>query len=148
MAISNANTMIVYDADKMGLAQLYQLRGRVGRSDRISYAYLMYDKDKVTMVMDHFAPNKDIKAFLHEDSELLPEEGVNIQLFFTDESADEPVISNMARKLDADFSISWAKLEDFRSHVYGSLVINIKEEDKEKITAYLDEVKVLWEVLN
>ena len=93
-------------------------------------------------------PNKDIKAFLHEDSELLPEEGVNIQLFFTDESADEPVISNMARKLDADFSISWAKLEDFRSHVYGSLVINIKEEDKEKITAYLDEVKVLWEVLN
>ncbi|MBQ1775081.1 MAG: methionine ABC transporter ATP-binding protein [Erysipelotrichaceae bacterium] len=93
-------------------------------------------------------PNKDIKAFLHEDSELLPEEGVNIQLFFTDESADEPVISNMARKLDADFSISWAKLEDFRSHVYGSLVINIKEKDKEKITAYLDEVKVLWEVLN
>ena len=93
-------------------------------------------------------PNKDIKAFLHEDSELLPEEGINIQLFFTDESADEPVISNMARKLDADFSISWAKLEDFRSHVYGSLVINIKEEDKEKITAYLDEVKVLWEVLN
>ena len=93
-------------------------------------------------------PNKDIKAFLHEDSELLPEEGVNIQLFFTDESADEPVISYMARKLDADFSISWAKLEDFRSHVYGSLVINIKEEDKEKITAYLDEVKVLWEVLN
>ena len=93
-------------------------------------------------------PNKDIKAFLHEDSELLPEEGVNIQLFFTDESADEPVISNMARKLDADFSISWAKLEDFRSHVYGSLVINIKEEDKEKITVYLDEVKVLWEVLN
>ena len=93
-------------------------------------------------------PNKDIKAFLHEDSELLPEEGVNIQLFFTDESADEPVISNMARKLDADFSISWAKLEDFRSHVYGSLVINIKEEDKEKITAYLDEAKVLWDVLN
>ena len=93
-------------------------------------------------------PNKDIKAFLHEDSELLPEEGVNIQLFFTDESADEPVISNMARKLDADFSISWAKLEDFRSHVYGSLVINIKEEEKEKITVYLDEVKVLWEVLN
>ena len=85
---------------------------------------------------------------MHEDSELLPEEGVNIQLFFTDEPADEPVISNMARKLDADFSISWAKLEDFRSHVYGSLVINIKEEDKEKITAYPDEVKVLWEVLN
>ena len=47
MDISNANTMIVYNADKMGLAQLYQLRGRVGRSSRQGYAYLMYEKDKV-----------------------------------------------------------------------------------------------------
>ena len=47
MDISNANTMIVYDADRMGLAQLYQLRGRVGRSSRQGYAYLMYEKDKV-----------------------------------------------------------------------------------------------------
>ncbi|MFC4804004.1 transcription-repair coupling factor [Filifactor villosus] len=47
MDISNANTMIVYDADKMGLSQLYQLRGRVGRSSRQGYAYFMYEKDKV-----------------------------------------------------------------------------------------------------
>ena len=45
--IPNANTMVVLDADKCGLAQLYQLRGRVGRSNRIAYAYLMYQKDKV-----------------------------------------------------------------------------------------------------
>ena len=44
--ISNANTIIMNDADKMGLSQLYQLRGRVGRSNRIGYAYLMYQKDK------------------------------------------------------------------------------------------------------
>lgn len=45
--ISNANTLIIYDADCFGLSQLYQLRGRVGRSNRIAYAYLMYDKHKM-----------------------------------------------------------------------------------------------------
>lgn len=45
--ISNVNTMIIHDADKMGLSQLYQLRGRVGRSNRTAYAFLMYRRDKV-----------------------------------------------------------------------------------------------------
>jgi transcription-repair coupling factor (superfamily II helicase) len=45
--IPNVNTIIIHDADKFGLAQLYQLRGRVGRSSRIAYAYLTYQKDKV-----------------------------------------------------------------------------------------------------
>lgn len=45
--IPNANTLIIERSDTLGLSQLYQIRGRVGRSDRISYAYLMYDKSKV-----------------------------------------------------------------------------------------------------
>lgn len=45
--IPNVNTLIVHDADKMGLSQLYQLRGRVGRSNRIAYAYFTYKRDKV-----------------------------------------------------------------------------------------------------
>ncbi len=45
--ISNANTIIINDANHMGLSQLYQLRGRVGRSQRNAFAYLMYKKDKV-----------------------------------------------------------------------------------------------------
>ena len=45
--IPNVNTLIVHDADRMGLSQLYQLRGRVGRSNRVAYAYFMYQRDKV-----------------------------------------------------------------------------------------------------
>ena len=45
--ISNVNTMIIHDADQMGLSQLYQLRGRVGRSNRTSYAFLMYRRNKM-----------------------------------------------------------------------------------------------------
>jgi len=45
--IPNANTIIVIDADKFGLSQLYQIRGRVGRGNKIAYAYLMYKKEKV-----------------------------------------------------------------------------------------------------
>lgn len=45
--ISNVNTMIIHDSDRMGLSQLYQLRGRVGRSNRTAYAFLMYKRDKL-----------------------------------------------------------------------------------------------------
>ncbi len=45
--IPNANTMIIMDSDRYGLSQLYQLRGRVGRTNRMAYCYLMYHKDKV-----------------------------------------------------------------------------------------------------
>jgi len=45
--ISNVNTMIIADADRLGLSQLYQLRGRVGRTNRTAYAFLMYKRDKL-----------------------------------------------------------------------------------------------------
>ncbi|WP_078556487.1 transcription-repair coupling factor [Bacillus alkalicellulosilyticus] len=45
--IPNVNTLIICDADRMGLSQLYQIRGRVGRSNRVAYAYFTYQKDKV-----------------------------------------------------------------------------------------------------
>ncbi len=47
MDISNANTMIIHDADSLGLSQLYQLRGRVGRSNRTAYAFMMYKRGKL-----------------------------------------------------------------------------------------------------
>ena len=47
MDISNVNTIIIHDADQLGLSQLYQIRGRVGRSNKIAYCYLMYNKGKI-----------------------------------------------------------------------------------------------------
>ncbi len=47
MDISNVNTLIIQDSDRFGLSQLYQLRGRVGRSGRVAYAFLMYSRNKL-----------------------------------------------------------------------------------------------------
>ena len=92
-------------------------------------------------------PNKDVKAFLQEESTLLPEQGINIQLFFTESNNNDPVISMMSRDLDINVGIVWGKLEDFRKNVYGSLVINIKKEDEERVIEYLNKKQVGWEVL-
>lgn len=92
-------------------------------------------------------PTEDIKKFLGEEGQVLPTTGVNVQLFFTDDSSDEPVITEMARELGIDFSICWAKLEEFRENVYGSLILNIQENDKEKVFKFLESKNVSWEVL-
>ena len=63
------------------------------------------------------------------------------------EGSNEPVITQMARELGKDFSICWAKLEDFRENVYGSLVLNIDEADREQVCNFLSSKKVAWEVL-
>lgn len=60
--IENANTIIIYDADRFGLAQLYQLRGRVGRSDRQAYCYCFYGKNK-EITEDATSRLKAIKEF-------------------------------------------------------------------------------------
>ncbi len=90
---------------------------------------------------------KEIRDFLREGSENLPKYGVNIQLFFNGENNMDPTVTDMARTLDTNFSICWAKLEDFRDDVYGSLVINVDEKDRERVLNFLNERKILWEVL-
>ncbi len=60
--IPNANTMIIHDADRFGLAQLYQLRGRVGRSQRQAYCYCFYKKSK-EITKEAFQRLKAIKEF-------------------------------------------------------------------------------------
>lgn len=93
-------------------------------------------------------PSPDIKKFLGEEGNALPETGTNIQLFFMDSTSDEPIITEMARDLGIDFSICWGKLEEFRTNVFGSLVINVKNEDKQQVLNYLANKSVRWEVLD
>ncbi len=89
----------------------------------------------------------EIRSFLRDGSELLPQSGVNIQLFFLDEGSEKPVVTQMARELGQDFSICWAKLEDFRENIYGSLVLNIRESDLGRVGDFLNREGVDWEVL-
>ena len=93
-------------------------------------------------------PEISLKKFLgEEDDEILPEEGVNIKLFFPSDSSENSLITKMARDLEIDFSIVWGKLEKFRSEVLGGLVINIKEKDKDKVIKYLKSKDILLEVI-
>ncbi|MFU0824971.1 methionine ABC transporter ATP-binding protein [Clostridium sp.] len=91
-------------------------------------------------------PSEDLQNLLGEE-EVLPEEGVNIKLFFPKELSENSVITAMARELNIDFSIVWGKLEKFSVGVLGSLVINVSECDKDNICRYLDKKHVHWEVI-
>ncbi|MDU5105419.1 MULTISPECIES: methionine ABC transporter ATP-binding protein [unclassified Clostridium] len=93
-------------------------------------------------------PGVSLKKFLGEEEDLLPNKGINIKLFFPSTSSENALITKMARDLNVDFSIVWGKLEKFREDILGNLVINIEEEDKDKVIAYLQERDVVLEVLN
>lgn len=93
-------------------------------------------------------PGISLKKFLgDQEDDTLPESGVNIKLFFPSTSSENALITKMARDINVDFSIVWGKLEKFRDSVLGSLVINIKEEDQEKIINYLNEKNIILEVI-
>ncbi len=91
---------------------------------------------------------REIRDFLREESDKLPTCGVNLKLFFFGEGNQRPIVTQMSQELHTDFNICWAKLEDFREDVYGSLVLNMKEEDLEKACAFLDSKNVTWEVVS
>lgn len=92
-------------------------------------------------------PGVSLKKFLGEEDELLPADGVNIKLFFPSNSSENSLITKMARELEIDFSIVSGKLEKFRNEVLGGLVINIRQEDKDKVLKYLENKDILLEVI-
>ena len=91
-------------------------------------------------------PDACLKKLLGEE-EVLPEDGVNIRIFFPKERSQQSIITSMARELDIDFSIVLGKLEKFRENVLGSLVINTSEENRKNICDFLDKESMAWEVI-
>ena len=91
---------------------------------------------------------REIRDFLREESDKLPTTGVNLKLFFFGEGNQRPIVTQMSQELHTDFNICWAKLEDFREDVYGSLVLNMREEDLDKACKFLDSKDVTWEVIS
>lgn len=91
-------------------------------------------------------PTKEMRSFLGEE-DTLPETGVNIRLVFPRATSDQPFVAKMARTVDVDFNIAWGKLEKIRDGVIGSLVINVDKNDYNRITNYLEEQSIHWEVL-
>ena len=91
-------------------------------------------------------PDEKMKEFLGE-TEVVPEDGVNIKIYFPKDNAFQSFITKMARELDMDFNIVWGKLEEINSHIVGNMVINIKDEDRLVVTNYIKEHDIVWEVL-
>ena len=93
-------------------------------------------------------PNPDIRQFLGGIPDVLPKQDVNVQLFFPDEkTSSDHVITDLAREKDLSFSIVWGKIENFRNNALGSLVINVKEQDLDAVSSYLDAHHVRWEIM-
>ena len=99
-------------------------------------------------VEEVFVKPKDSLKSLLSEKEILPEEGVNIKIFFNREQSQKSIITAMARELNIDFSIAWGKLEKYREDVLGSLVINVKDEYKDKVIKYLENNSICLEVIN
>ena len=83
-------------------------------------------------------PNEDIMEFLGRTDENLPDSGRNIRVFFTENAEKVMLITNMARDLNVNFSICRADMTDFRGRIMGSLVLNVDDDDADRVLKYLD----------
>ncbi len=91
-------------------------------------------------------PDTKMKEFLGE-SEVVPQNGVNIKLYFPKDNTSQSFITSMARKLDMDFNIVWGKLEEINGHIVGNIVFNIENENKERVLEYMKDKDIVWEIL-
>lgn len=89
-------------------------------------------------------PSEKMKEFLGH-VEVLPDEGLNIRLYFPKEVAFDSVITHMAISLGVNFNIVWGTIEKLNDNVLGHLVINIEPSDRDRVVEYLRKSGVIWE---
>ncbi|WP_026944620.1 methionine ABC transporter ATP-binding protein [Helicobacter rodentium] len=92
------------------------------------------------------SPDPKMREFLGEN-EILPDEGLNIRIYFPKNLAQNPIITQMARELQINFNIVWGNLESFNGIALGILVINIQANAKEKVCNYLNARGAQWEII-
>jgi len=92
------------------------------------------------------SPDPKMREFLGEN-EILPDEGLNIRIYFPKNIAQTPLITQMARELQINFNIVWGNLESFNGIALGILVINIQANAKEKVCNYLNARGAQWEII-
>ncbi|PIF03896.1 MAG: methionine ABC transporter ATP-binding protein [Arcobacter sp.] len=91
-------------------------------------------------------PDEKMKEFLGE-TEVVPNTGINIKLYFPKDNAYQSFMTKMARELNMNFNIVWGKLEEINTHIVGNMVININEVDKQIVINYIKEHDIVWEIL-
>ena len=89
-----------------------------------------------------------LKRLLGREELLLPETGSNIRIIMAAAQTQEPVLSKLAKECDVDFSIIGGKMERYKEHMIGSLVINIKAEKKEEVIDFFKRNGYKWEIID
>ena len=92
------------------------------------------------------APGKELKKLVSDDYAVIPS-GTNIRLMFPREVANDSIITRMARELDLNFSVVGGRIERYRETVMGFLIINVPDDELERVIKWLKDNKMFWEVI-
>ena len=123
------NTVTIKAGEMVGNVKVQGIYDNIGKTDSL-----------------FLAPTTDLKKLIEDEFTLIPS-GVNIRLWFPKEISQKAVITGMARALDIDFSIVGGKLERYIDDVRGFLIINVEREHLERVSRYLEEHQLFWEVM-
>ena len=90
------------------------------------------------------AQPESLSRLVGEDEIVTPGSGITIKIILSNEVSGQPIITRMAKETGIDFLVTGGQMDHYRDQTMGTLYINVHPEDKEKITAYLDNNKVVW----